>query len=217
MKNKLRLICGKVITSPKGLHTRPTTSKVREAVMNILQGKLKNSHWLDLCSGSGIMACEAIEKGAQRVLCIESNKESAQICKSNLISISSGLTSKTHTQVVCSDVLKILKKRCSDESFNFNKDFPYNDNRFDLVYIDPPYNSGIYSSILDNLIIGNWLKKESIVICEFSKTLIPDISSKWLKINKKLYGNTGLFFLTPNQAFHFHVDTDSMRPQKVQE
>ena len=215
MRNKLRLISGKTINSPKGKRTRPTTSIVREAVINILQGKLKDSHWLDLCSGSGVMVCEAIHKGARRILSIESNRETAQICKSNLISTSSG-SLNPYLEVICSDVVTTLKKGCEKQSRRFRKEFPDYDYRFDFVYLDPPYNSGLYSLILGNLLTCNWLKKDAVVICEFSNSLIPEISSNWLKTNEKKYGNIGLFFLTPNQALNSLFDTDSKQPQKDQ-
>ena len=214
MKNKLRLINGKVINSPKGLKTRPTTSIVREAVINILQGKLKDSHWLDLCSGSGIMACEALQKGARRILSVELNKQTAQICKSNLISTASDLIVNTHLEVLCAEVITTLKRGCKKKSRTFIEKYPNQDFRFDFIYIDPPYNSELYNLILENLLDGNWLKKDSIVICEFSKSLKPEISSNWLKVNEKRYGNIGLFFLTPSQAYHSLDDTDSRQPQK---
>tara|TARA_Y100001968_G_scaffold333185_1_gene394590 strand:- start:2503 stop:3156 length:654 start_codon:yes stop_codon:yes gene_type:complete len=217
LKNKLRLICGKIINSPKGIETRPTTSKVREAVINILQWKLKDSNWLDLCSGSGIMACEAIEKGAQRVLAVELNKKSAQICKSNLISASSGLTVNSHLEVICDEVVRTLKKGCKKQSHKFIDKYPDKDYRFDFIYIDPPYKSGLYKLILENLITGDWLTKNSVVICEFSNRLIPDIPSNWLIKNKKSYGSIGLFFLIPNQALSSLDDIDSKLLQKDQQ
>ena len=62
---------GKRIESPLSQKTRPTSSKVREALINILGNKLREASWLDLCSGSGAMACEALQNGAKRVLAIE--------------------------------------------------------------------------------------------------------------------------------------------------
>ena len=55
----LRLSNGQKLHSPEGLEARPTTGLVRQAVMNILAADLGDCRWLDLCSGSGAMACEA--------------------------------------------------------------------------------------------------------------------------------------------------------------
>ena len=91
MKRNLRLLCGRKIESPKSLLTRPTTSLVREALINILSEKIIGSSWLDLCSGSGIIACEALEKGARRVLAVEKNIKISKICKNNIKLTSQGI------------------------------------------------------------------------------------------------------------------------------
>ena len=88
MKGQLRLLGGRKLDSPRGLMTRPTPARVREAVMNFLGEKIEGCHWLDLCSGSGVMACEALQKGVKRILAIEKQRATAQICKLNLIDVS---------------------------------------------------------------------------------------------------------------------------------
>tara|TARA_Y100001968_G_scaffold333661_1_gene398127 strand:+ start:63174 stop:63827 length:654 start_codon:yes stop_codon:yes gene_type:complete len=217
LKASLKLIGGKSLKSPYGLSTRPTTSIVREAVINILRKDLNKCHWLDLCSGSGVMGCEALQMGARRVLSIELNKKTAQICKSNLISIASELSHKKCVEVISSEVNNILKKGCQKYSTKFLKEFPSEDPRFDFIYLDPPYKSGLYSLVLNNLLKGNWLKKNALVIYEFSERNIPSLPPEWFKQDKKLYGKTGLLLLTPNQASHSLYDTDSKQLQIVQE
>ena len=213
MKNHLKLITGQRIQSPKGLSTRPTTSRVREAINNILRDKIESCHWLDLCSGSGVVACEALQQGARRVLAIESNKKTAEICQSNLMSISSGVIHSNSLEVICNEVISTLKQGCRNKSIDFAKRFPKYDYRFDFVYIDPPYNSNIYSEILDNLLDGNWIKERAIAICECSANNIPKYSDKWSKQKMRRYGSSVLLFLIPNLALHYPVDTDSMQQQ----
>ncbi len=213
MKNHLKLIAGQRIKSPKGLRTRPTTSRVREAINNILREKIDSCHWLDICSGSGVVACEALQHGARRVLSIESNKKTAEICKSNLISISEDVTHPNSLDVICDEVISTLKQGCRNKSINFIKRFPKYDYRFDFAYIDPPYDSNIYSEILDNLLEGNWMKERSIAICECSAKNIPEYSNKWSKQKMRRYGSSVLLFLIPNLALHYPVDTDSMQQQ----
>ncbi len=96
---------GKKIESPSTLKTRPTSSKVREALINILGNKLKGSSWLDLCSGSGAMACEVIQKGVQRVLAIEKQRESAKICNKNLIDVSRTMDQSIRIEVICNELI----------------------------------------------------------------------------------------------------------------
>ena len=217
MKNTLKLINGKNLKSPKGLSARPTTSKVREALRNILREQVIGSNWLDLCSGSGSIGCEALEMGARRVLSIELNRENAKICKENLISTAEVVKHEVHLEVICNEVINTLKNTCKNKSKNFSKLFPKYDYRFDFIYLDPPYQSGIYSIVLEYLLRGNWVKDKAIVICECSKRYIPKISSTWLKVQERAYGNICLIFLTPNPALHYHDDIDSKPPQKAQE
>tara|TARA_Y100001968_G_scaffold239748_1_gene223248 strand:- start:150 stop:803 length:654 start_codon:yes stop_codon:yes gene_type:complete len=214
MRNNLKLLGGKTLQSPKGLYTRPTTSRVREALMNILQGEIQNCQWLDLFSGSGVVGCEALQRGARRVCSVESHKNTAHICHSNLISTASGIFQQNYIEVFCSEVNKFLREGCLKHSFKFTSVFPNSDPRFDFVYIDPPYQSNLYSSALDNLLHGGWIKSNSLVICEYSKKFSADISSSWKVFDEKNYGNSNIVLITPNQASHYLYDIGS-KPQQI--
>ena len=67
----LRLSGGRRLHSPKGEVARPTTARVRQAVMNMFAVELRGCRWLELCGGSGVMACEALQRGAAAVLLVE--------------------------------------------------------------------------------------------------------------------------------------------------
>ncbi len=110
MKGKLKLISGKRIESPLNPKTRPTSSKVREAIINIIGNKLEEASWLDLCSGSGAMACEALQKGVKRILAIEKQRETAKTCKRNLIEVSNTMDHSIHVEVICNELISFLKK-----------------------------------------------------------------------------------------------------------
>ena len=201
MKASLKLIGGKKLLSPNnGLITRPTSARTREAVINILRSRFDRCHWLDLFSGSGIMGCEALQQGARRVLSIELNKKAYKVCKKNLINTASEANHPNHLEIVCDEVVRVLKKGAQSQSKKFKKKFPNLDHRFDFVYLDPPYDSDIYFSVLESLLTGDWLKEDALVICEYSKNSMPNISSKWLHQDQKVYGKTGLLLITPIQA-----------------
>ena len=210
MKGKLKLISGKRIESPSTPTTRPTTSKVREAIINILGNKLEEASWLDLCSGSGVMACEALQKGVKRILAIEKKRETAKICKKNLIDVSNTLDHLFHIEVICNEMISFLKKGTQNKKITFTKDSPNFEQRFDFVFLDPPYDSELYEISQEILLSKKWVKKSSTLICECSSKSLPRIHNGW-KLNKvKYYGNTSLLFLTPNQALNCSFDTDSM-------
>jgi len=210
LKGKLKLISGKRIESPSTQKTRPTTSKVREAIINILGNKLEEASWLDLCSGSGVMACEALQKGVKRILAIEKQRETARICKKNLIDVSNTLVDRFHIEVICQEMISFLKKGTQNKKITFNTDFPNLEQRFDFVFLDPPYDSELYELSQEILLSKKWVKKSSTLICECSSKTLPRIHNGWEFNKVKSYGNTSLLFLTPNQALNCSDDTDSM-------
>ena len=200
---------GKRIESPLSQKTRPTSSKVREALINILGNKLRGASWLDLCSGSGAMACEALQKGVKRVLAIEKQRETAKICKKNLIDVSNTMDQSIHIEVICNELISFLKKGPKNQKIQFVKDCQ-NPEKFDFVFLDPPYESEVYEITQELLLSKEWIKESTTLICECSSKSMPRIHNGW-KLNKeKFYGSTSLIFLIPNQALNCYDDTDSM-------
>ncbi len=200
---------GKRIESPLSNKTRPTSSKVREALINILGNKLRGASWLDLCSGSGAMACEALQKGVKRVLAIEKQRETAKICKKNLIDVSNTMDQSIHIEVICNELISFLKKGPKNQKIQFVKDCQ-NPEKFDFVFLDPPYESEIYEITQELLLSKEWIKESTTLICECSSKSMPRIHNGW-KLNKeKFYGSTSLIFLIPNQASNCSDGTDSM-------
>ena len=195
----MKLISGKRIESPLSQKTRPTSSKVREALINILGNKLRGASWLDLCSGSGAMACEALQKGVKRVLAIEKQRETAKICKKNLIDVSNTMDQSIHIEVICNELISFLKKGPKNQKIQFVKNCQ-NPEKFDFVFLDPPYESEVYEITQELLLSKEWIKESTTLICECSSKSMPRIHNGW-KLNKeKFYGSTSLIFLIPNQA-----------------
>lgn len=138
---------GRRIIAPDETITRPTLSKVRMGVFNTLFsliGDFEDKTFLDLFGGSGIMGLEALSRGFKEVLVFEKNPKAAQIIKMNYDKL--GL--KPNLKI--GDSLKLLTKI---------------DNVFDIVYVDPPYASGIYQKVFSNI------KGNPLVIAEHSETL----------------------------------------------
>ena len=209
MKGKLKLISGKKIQSPFNNLTRPTTSKVRQALINMIGKDLEGTSWLDLCSGSGVMACEALQKGVNRILAIESQRKTSKICQQNLLDVSNNLDNFAHIEVIRKEVVSFLRKGPLNPKIKFFQEFPKADQSFDFIFLDPPYDSKIYLFSQEFLLSKNWIKRSSILICECSSKSLPAIHNGW-KLNKeKMYGNTSLIFLTPNPALNYFDDTDS--------
>ena len=200
MQGNLRLLNGRKLLSPLGGKTRPTTARVREALINIIGHNIKDSSWLDLFSGSGVIGCEAIQRGAKRVLAIESNKKAAKVSELNLFNSSQGLNHRTFVEVKCKDSIEFLKLDPKKLAQKYLQEFPADSYVFDFVYIDPPYHLNIYSEIIRNLLKGGWINHKSMVVCEHLSDKNPIEKESWIIQKQKNYGKSALSFITPTQA-----------------
>ena len=193
MNTNLRLIGGKKLQSPNNIYTRPTTLRVREALFNILRNRVENCNWLDLFSGTGAISCEAYNHGARKVVAIEKNKNNSKICLKNLLSLQDIENRKNDIDVICKDVLNWTKpsydRNLSSKIMDLNK------LKFDFVYLDPPYNENYHELVLKQIFNCDFLKKDSIVICEHSPNAYFNKSTLWEAIDVRDYGQSRLTFL----------------------
>jgi 16S rRNA (guanine966-N2)-methyltransferase len=109
---------GHSIAAPRGLDTRPTSDRTREAVFNIVAPRVENAVVLDLFAGSGAMGLEALSRGAARAVFVEADPQACRTIERNLDTL--GLRG----EVRCADVLAAIATERR---------------RFDLVFCDPPY------------------------------------------------------------------------------
>ena len=167
--------------------------------MNILAPRLRGCSWLDLFSGSGVMGCEALERGAQRIVAVENNLSVADLCKRNLNSVKESCASNASVEVIrrdCQSWVRQKKGEC-----------------FDLVYLDPPYQTDLYTPILANLAVGNLISTSSLVICEHGSKQDLNADDAWVTVDRRRYGTTGVLFLSLRERCH-HGGTDSMPQQR---
>ena len=160
---------GRKITAPSEKITRPTLSKVRMSVFNILYsilGDFSEKSFLDVFGGSGIMGLEAISRGFYLVDVYEINKKSAQIIKENYIKL--GLT----PNLTIGDSIKLLKST---------------DKKYDVIYVDPPYESGIYEKILQNIKTGIVIAEHNSTfdLCGFKLLTVKDYGDTTISVMQK--------------------------------
>ena len=192
MKTTLTLIGGKRIESPKSDKTRPTTLMVRQAIFNILNKKVENSHWLDLFSGSGAISCEAFNHGAKKIVAVEKDRKTANLCKKNLFSLKDSQLREKDINIICKDALRWIKNYTGKQILE--KDNLENI-QFDYIYIDPPYKNNLYKNLLQDLFKSYLVKEKTIVICEHSKNEAIKEDNLWKIQDIRLYGQTKLTFL----------------------
>jgi 16S rRNA (guanine966-N2)-methyltransferase len=185
----LRLSGGRRLQSPTGHTARPTPSRVRLALMNILAAELPGCRWLDLCSGSGVMACEALQRGAAVVVAVEQDRRHAAVARANLEAVQAGLAREASVNVHCTAVGRWLHRR-AEVGFN-------------LIYADPPYAAGLYPSICADVAAGQWLKADGTLLLECASAAVPtlaDLPGKWNLRDQRRYGSTTVLLLQQSNA-----------------
>lgn len=171
---------GTILDTPKGLNTRPTADKVKEAVFSILSNNLASSNFLDLFSGSGQMGIEALSRGSNEAFFIEQGREGVLCIQKNLV--------KTHldakAKVIMSDIKSGIQK------IDIGK-------KFDIVYMDPPYDTAIsyFSTCATLLNERKLLSENAIVVLEHRANDIPSEFVTNLKLKKSCkYGSVMVSF-----------------------
>ena len=181
----LRLSGGRRLQSPPGSTARPTSSRVRLAVMNLLAAEVPDCAWLDLCSGSGVMACEALQRGARRVVAIEQDRRIAAVARANLAAVTG--EAPLCWELHCREVGRWLARSApADRAAGED---------FDLIYADPPYAAGLYDPIAAGVAAGAWLKPGGTLIWECASDAVPDVPAGWRLRDIRRYGGTTLVLL----------------------
>lgn len=184
----LRLSGGRRLQSPPGLSARPTPARVRQAVMNILAAELPGCHWLDLCSGSGVMACEALRRGAARVVAVEHDRRHAAVVEANLLAVA-GMVGKRPQAVAVVRAEVVGWLRAGRQGAGLEP--------FHLIYADPPYASGIQAPIAASVAVGDWLRPGGELLLECATAALPAIPAGWRTIDQRGYGTTTVLRLQP--------------------
>lgn len=179
----LRIIAGKyrksILNQPNIDITRSTTDRVRESIFNCLQGRVDGSIVLDLFSGSGAMAIEAISRGAMKSICVDNSKEAISIIKAN----SEKLSIKN---------IDIYNQDAS--SFLMSK----KGTKYDLIFLDPPYkNIVLLNQVLEILAKDVFLNQYGQIIVETQEDNFPEIKlpNKLIIDKTKKYGKTIIIFI----------------------
>lgn len=156
----MRIISGQrrglKLKSPKGDTTRPTESRIKESIFNVLGNNFNNSNVLDLYAGSGSIGLEFLSRGASFCAFVESDANTLKILKENI--------AKTRFENY---------KLYPYKSLNALKDISKDPISFDYIYIDPPYKSKyLYDQSLEYIYKSSSILKDSgLLIIEADKDM----------------------------------------------
>ena len=159
---------GRRLETLEGLDVRPTTDKVKEAIFSAIQFDLFDSCVLDLFAGTGQLGIEALSRGARSAVFTDNSRKAVEVIKRNLEKTE--FTSKS----------TVLNMNGIDFASTTS-------NKFDFIFLDPPYNKGILQEILP--IFPNILEENGKIICEYEKNLdLPEEIDGLMLKNVRKYG-----------------------------
>ena len=157
----LRIIAGMRrgmrLKAPEGSDTRPTTDRVKESVINIIQFQLPSICVLDLFAGSGALGIEALSRGSGSCVFVEGSRQAAALVSENIQSA----RFQDRAELLVSDAIAYLE-RCEKS--------------FDLVFLDPPYNKGFLEPVIRMIHTRGLLASGGLIVAETEKDgeIVPD-------------------------------------------
>jgi 16S rRNA (guanine966-N2)-methyltransferase len=163
---------GRRLKGPRGTETRPTSDKVKEALLSILGDRIKDARMLDLFAGSGGIGIEALSRGADHVDFVEVDEAIAGTLEENL------------TACGFSDRASVYRM----DAFRFIKQIhrPY-----DLVFADPPYHTWHLKKLLPVIGQGAMISSDGLVVVEhFRKITLPKQIGNLEAVRSYDYGDT---------------------------
>ena len=175
----MRIIGGeyksRIIGMPMGVDMRPTQDKVREAVFNIISGRIEGANVLDLYAGSGAYGIEALSRGAEFAVFVDNNPKCVKAIRDNIENLGIGGQAWA---IVRADAVKALKSLGASYG------------RFDLVFLDPPYHEGMARNSLRNILEYDILAPNNCIILEHYKKDSIDAMEGLLRVDERRYGDT---------------------------
>ena len=175
----MRIVAGKfksrIINAPLGDNTRPSSDKTRQAIFNVIAPYVYDANVLDIFSGSGALAFEAISRGAKKATLIDNNVDAIKCIKNNI----STLKINEQCNVIYDDY-KVIE--------NLNESF-------DIILLDPPYKLNVIDEIIKIIEDNKLLNENGIIVFESDQEHVINYEVNGYVIKNKKYGIAHVTFL----------------------
>jgi len=159
---------GKKLKTLEGNAVRPTPDHIKESLFNILQFDIEGRTFLDLFAGSGQIGLEALSRGADHAVFVDSAKASCAVVQDNIRTTDFAAQAK----VVQADYASFLLR---------------NTELFDIAFLDPPYRTGTLEKAL--LAVAEHMRQGGVIICEHpTDEAIPDRAGAFVRVKDYRYG-----------------------------
>ena len=153
-----------------GMKIRPTTDRVKESMFNLIQDFVAGSCVLDLFAGSGALSFEALSRGAKCAVCVDKDADSVALIKRNNSTL--GFSDITVLNCSADEFLKSAKQK------------------FSLIFLDPPYNKGFISPIIEKIMNLGILDTNGIIVLESDFSDEHGDFEGLIKLKQKKYGRS---------------------------
>jgi len=163
---------GRKLKSPGSFDIRPTSDMVKESIFNIVQFDIEGRRVLDLFAGTGQLGIEALSRGAGKVVFVDTSRDAVKLIRENIDICR--FTDKDSYMIYRRDALSFLR----------------NCEPFDLIFLDPPYGSGLASKTIAKIIEFDKLKTNGIIICELrTEDVTPAVILPYFMHKEYTYGS----------------------------
>lgn len=169
---------GKKLMSPKGEEVRPTTTRIKETLFNILQRDIPSAKVLDLFAGSGSLGIECISRGAEHVTFVDKSKDSIALIRENLKGIDG------YYSVLNTDFMSALSGAV------------YNGIKYDVIFLDPPYATNLAEIAIDKIIGSDLLSDLGVIVFEHGSEKTYTLANTAYKQRTKKMGTITAEFIS---------------------
>lgn len=179
----MRVIAGifrsRKLKTLEGLDTRPTADRIREALFNILGVRIEQAMVLDLFAGSGALGLEAVSRGARFAVLNDISPRCVEVVQDNV----EALRVQEETGVMCLDAFSAIRELAGAQM------------SFDVIFVDPPYDSGLYAPIITAVRDSGILALNGMIVCEHRKGSTFEVPYDYRIYDRRVYGKTTLSFV----------------------
>lgn len=184
----MRIITGKYkgrkLETPDNYDVRPTSDKVKEAIFSMLMYEVEDAVCADLFAGTGNLGLEALSRGASKCYFSDNDRTSIALVKANVEKCGA----EAESVIIAGDYMKALR-RISEP--------------LDLIFLDPPYESGYYGKALETIDSLDLLSQNGIIIAEHGKrTDLPAQVGGLVCFKKRRYGKSDVSLYARETSVH---------------
>ena len=165
---------GRSLAAPAGMGTRPTQDHVRESLFNIIRWDVQDSKVLDLFAGTGALSLEAVSRGAEHAVMIDMDREACSVIKKNMETTRLG----DKCRLIARDYRQAMDQLAREGE------------KFDLVFIDPPYKMENTGEMCAALYDKGLLCDAFLIVVEHRRGMAPLLDERFEAFDLRKYGET---------------------------